>query len=669
MWKWFWWISVAIVAVSSAQKSVLFDILLKEAKLRYESSGTPLTPEELEKRVTSSIQRASELLNLDAPIVHDDCEIDFAAFCPEGWVSSGDGIHCQVLPWSTGSTGICGEKLDMTNKSPLDKLQLMKMCNIRWPCLKNDGKVPISDEICPKYWLRKDNECLADPTYMGPCGDRIRLFEKSQKEREELTRRCHLSFPLHPELLDPDIDWTANCPLGWSYQESGVCTQIMDQSNGRCGRTLLFHDQDDKRRKTQHCGLVWPPIGESVKSQCPLGWELDGNTSLCIAPSSYMGPCQLRVDFSNYSIEDMEIWAHVCRVSFLDGGEIQTPKAVADVSYRSGALDKNLSVVRFGKSVKDVRVMERQLDELKKLRKKRTEGLFLRTLDKSIATLKSQLKNAQTGHLHSFLQLASISGTADKISCPYGWRQFDTVCVADETYGKIVPSCKTIRPASDVFEERCRVSKRKERTNEDFVRAYCPIGWKTRQVYFHSLVRHLCVAPIDFKESQKKLCGGSTLDFTARSPGFKRRWAYACDQYFPNFMDTKAPKCVENFYWKCPAEWSIVGDECVAPKYYDGPCPGSVKLTDIAGEVAKSDFSKRCYAAWPCVGRCEKDYNQDCPEFWTRKGDRCVLEDTAQASHCGRDVAIHGSWSNFHKEEVEFLCDVHWPCKRDQQQI
>lgn len=663
MWVYLAWFSVGLVAVLASERSILFEILKREAELRYAASGTILTPEELDKRVAESLQRAADLLDLEVPIIQDTCEIDFSAFCPEGWISSGDGVHCEVLPWHSGASGICGPQIEMRDKSPLEKLNLMRLCDIRWPCLEKEPNVPDTDEICPKYWNRRDDECVAEATYMGPCDTALKFKGKSKTEREELALKCRVKFGVHPHLVDADSDWKAQCPLGWLHQETGVCAKALDQSPGRCGRTLMFDDLDDKLKKTKACGFLWPPRNNEVQSHCPLGWKLDQDTQFCFAPSSYTGPCQLRLDFSHYSPEDKAIWAHVCGVSFIDAGTGAPEKPSEDVTYRSGALDHNLSVVRFSKTVDNVALMERQLTELSKLRKRNQDPLFLRTLEKTIAALKSQIKEAAANQPHTFLQLGSMVLTPEREVCPYGWRQFGSICVASETYRLVVPTCKTIRQVSDTIEDRCRVAERTENPAEDFVRPYCPVGWKTRQVYFHNLVRHLCVAPVDFKETQKHHCGGSSIYLASRSPGFKRRWAFACGQRFPEFGDKRVPRCMENFYWQCPAEWSVEGSKCIAPVHYQGPCPRSVELADIPTEIEKAEFSSRCHAPWLCIGQCNKNYEQDCPDGWTREGNGCILVAPSETSRCGRNIAIMAEWSRSHKEELEFLCDVHWPCK------
>ncbi|GIX64327.1 CPW-WPC family protein, putative [Babesia caballi] len=616
----FAWLYAAALAASFAAGNVLFDTLLKEAGLRYSAAGTSLAPEELADRVTRSLRSASELLDLELPFEEGGCAFDFSAFCPEGWVPSGDGIHCELLQGDASNAGLCGRLLDMRGKSPLDKLSLSEMCDIKWPCVASRTAVPESDSVCPKFWSRTGDECLADATYAGPCSSPLKLVGKSRQEREDIARTCNLVFPRTFELLDEASDWSADCPLGWSLQEDGFCVQNSEQSSGPCGRRLKFEDRRDKRKKTKLCSLVWPIKTEQVDAFCPLGWRYDQDNELCLAPSSYtvprrhmlskrpQGPCQLRVNFSHYSTEDKALWAHVCGASFLSSGDAtEPPKSASDVSYRNGPLDHSLSVVRFGKNVTDVRVMERQLDELRQLRKKSSDPLFLKTIDKSIATLRSQLKTAATGAA-SFIQLASMALTPDSRSCPYGWRQFNGVCVASETYGRVVPGCKTVRPVSDDFGERCRVSTRSENVQEDFVRPHCPLNWATRKVYFANLVRHLCIAPLDFGAARREECGGATLDFSARSPGFKRRWAFACGQKFPDFTDEHPPKCVENFFWRCPAEWEHNGDACVAPRHYRGPCPASVPVSELSSDSLKAAFSRRCFAAWPCLGHCNKDY-------------------------------------------------------------
>ncbi|ORM40686.1 uncharacterized protein BXIN_2294 [Babesia sp. Xinjiang] len=635
--------------------------MLKEAARRYDAAGTPLLPEELSNRVNQSLKRASDLLGLSLPTADDNCESDYSAFCPEGWVSTGDGIHC-VLPYESHSnSGLCGRQLDMHDKSALDKLNLAETCDLKWPCLTKEPIVPKSDDVCPKFWRRNGDQCLADATYVGPCNMALKFTGKSHQERQNEARICRLNFSKTTDLLDENSDWSADCPLGWSLQDDGTCAQNLDQSVSQCGRKLKFTSIREKREKAKRCSLVWPIKTEKVESFCPLGWQLDADNELCLAPASYMGPCQLRMDFSQYTAYDKAMWAHACGVSFLDEGEVsKPPKSANDVFYRNGPVDHSLAVVGFGKPVKDVRVMERQLDELNRLRKKSSDPLFIRTVNKSIATLRSHIKSLASGA--SFLQVATMALTPNKRSCPYGWRQFDSVCIASEAYHRVVPGCKTVHRISDEFNEQCRVSMRIDDHRDDFVRAHCPLGWRIRQVYFANLVRHICIAPSYYKESQRIECGGGTVDFSARSPGFKRRWSFSCGQRFPDFEDAHQPKCVENFFWHCPSEWQRNEDSCLAPEHYVGPCPPSVRLSEIGTESSKASFSKRCLAAWPCLGNCEKDYSRDCPDGWDRNEDLCTLATPGDGGRCGKSIEIRKPWNDSHKEEVEFLCGVHWPC-------
>ncbi|CDR95303.1 Plasmodium falciparum CPW-WPC domain containing protein, putative [Babesia bigemina] len=608
---WLLCIHIAAAASSSAAGSVLFDSVLREARARYTDAGTRLTQEELANTVTESLKKASQLLGLNLPVVRGDCEFDFSAFCPEGWVSSGDGVHCEVAHADSADAGCCGSQLDMRDKSPLDKLSLSNMCNLKWPCRTSSAYVSLDEGICPRFWHREGEECVADHTYMGPCDTRLNLAGKSLQEREDIARKCGLAYSRATGLLDESSDWSADCPLGWSLHEDGTCVKNADQTAGMCGGVLKFVDIRDKRDKSRRCGLV-PIKGAKVESHCPLGWRYDADNELCLAPPSYTGPCQLRMDFRNYTTEEKALWAHVCGGSFLDGGvtKEEPTKSTSNVSYRSGALDHDLSVVRFSKPAKDVRVIEKQLDD--------------------------------------------------------GWRQFDGVCVAGETYSRIMPGCRTIHHLSDEYEERCRVSHRTDDVLEDFVRAYCPLGWRIRRVYYGDLVRHICVAPSAWSEPQKVECGGTTVDFSTRSPGFKRRWAFACGQRFPKFTDTNAARCAENFYWRCPAEWTHDGEDCVAPKHYGGPCPPKVPVSQLASPSMKAAFSQRCHAAWPCIGYCEKDYSADCPDGWTRTEEGCKLSSDSGGGSCGNHIVVPKSvrWGPGPKEELEYACDVHWTCKK-----
>eukprot|EP00371_Babesia_bovis_P001304 XP_001609951.1 Plasmodium falciparum CPW-WPC domain containing protein [Babesia bovis T2Bo] len=607
---WFLWLWLTAV-VTSSYISVLHESVLREVAGRYSSAGIVLTPEELNDRVGRSLLKASELLGVPLPRSTEDCEIDYSAFCPDGWLSSGDGMHCLLPDDSHSNAGLCGRELDMYDKSPLDKSTLSETCRVKWPCMKADVFIPKDRHICPRYWTLIGGKCFADLTYAGPCNGRFSMVNKSLDLLKTEIRDCRLDFSRTADILDTSIDWSTDCPLGWLLQDDGSCLQNSDQNACPCGNKLRFTDKRTKRLKTILCNLVWPVRIAPVETTCPLGWRYDNDTELCLAPSSYTGPCQLRINFSQYSPHDKALWANSCGVSFWDpGGALwTTPEARGepDIFYRNGPVDESLSVVRFDKKTNDLDIIERQLDD--------------------------------------------------------GWRQFDTVCVASETYGRIAPGCDIVHRISEEYPAMCRVEIQTNQEEDDFVRAHCPVGWLVRQVYFENLIRHVCIAPSDYPEARKVECGGSTLDFSARSPGFKRRWAFACFQRFPAFDDERALKCVENFYWTCPSEWELKDGQCIAPDYYTGPCKGSVSVSELSSDSAKATFSNKCRVAWPCIGTCKKDYQSACPQGWERTNDSCVLLSNDSSSLCGRQFKIVRPWSAEHKEEVEFRCAVHWPCQ------
>ncbi|GFE54729.1 CPW-WPC family protein, putative [Babesia ovis] len=627
---WLPWLYFTAAAALSADGTVLHEAIMREASRRYTAAGTTLTTEEINHRVNKSLEKASELLGLQVPKTQDGCEIDFSAFCPDGWVPTGDGIHCVLPNGAHTNTGLCGRALDMSDKSALDRLNLSEMCDLKWPCLKQDVVIPKEQGVCPRYWIKSGDECIADGTYTGPCNTTFKHSGQSPEELKQQIKACRLPFSKTCHILDEASDWSADCPLGWSLEDDNVCTQNSDQNMGTCGNKMKFGSINDKRQKAKLCNLVWPIKADTVESQCPLGWRQDAATGLCLAPASYTGPCQLRMDFSKYSTHDKAIWAHACGTSFWEpgtaaGAHIVTagPRSDPDIFYRNGPVDEALSVVRFDKKVQDAGIMERQLEELEKLRKKSSDPSFLKTLARSIHTLREHIKKIGST-TPSFIQITTKVPTNEHRKCPYGWRQFDTVCVASETYGKVVPGCNIVQQMDQEYDKRCRADMTNDNHNDDFVRAYCPIGWRTRQIYFESLIRHVCVAPETYTEAQKAECGGTTVDFSARSPGFKRRWAYACGQRFPDFDDEHINKCVENFYWKCPSEWQQTDKGCEAPSHYEGPCPKSVTYSQLGTDSAKAAFSKKCRAAWPCIGTCQKDYSGDCPQGWNRLGASCV---------------------------------------------
>ncbi|AFZ81044.1 signal peptide-containing protein [Theileria equi strain WA] len=127
--------------------TILFDSIMNDVLKLQGEELDKIGRFDLETRVGDAISKASQLLGLDN-FESSECEPDFSHFCPEGWVYSGDGVHCKA---DFEYEGPCERVLDFSNKTPLDKLEMSKTCGFSWPCRVKDYPVD-GNSFCPRFW-------------------------------------------------------------------------------------------------------------------------------------------------------------------------------------------------------------------------------------------------------------------------------------------------------------------------------------------------------------------------------------------------------------------------------------------------------------------------------------------------------------------------------------
>ena len=133
----------------------------------------------------------------------------------------------------------------------------------------------------------------------------------------------------------------------------------------------------------------------------------------------------------------------------------------------------------------------------------------------------------------------------------------------------------------------------------------------------------------------------------------------------------------------CPEGWTpIHGNEhcdvqcnliCQAPAWYKGPCPGVQKFGKLvqgfgfgAGmhpdEASQRAVAKACGVEWGYKGKCDRDWDQPCPEGWTSHGRLCEAPDTFTGGphgNCPKKVAMFTK-SISDKDAWEKRCAQHW---------
>ncbi|UKK02492.2 hypothetical protein MACK_002585 [Theileria orientalis] len=639
-----------------SESSVLFDTLKNIIENKQVDDLDELRKAALEVKIRDSISRASEILDLEN-FESSECEPDFTLFCPEKWTYMGDGLHCKANPEYSGS---CDKMMDFSDKTPLEKLNLSRECSFSWPCKANKPTyIPNKVTQCPKFWSFKGNSCVPHDSYLGVCSELS--LEELERNKNELTVKCNLSWDNTMFKTSNLLDLSGSCPLG--YTGSEFCTPL-DNFSPKFQGIIHFENREDKLIKTDLYNLSWNfemNNEQHLDEKCPYQWTFDQDTNLCLAPPSYKGPCQVRFDFSKMNKRLKNIWSVVCLVDFFPGEEVvkESLKVSTDKMYKDGAIESRFKILKRRKvNEKDtpIEILQKQLKELYKLRKKSTNDNFLSTLQFTIDKLEKRILAP------SFLQIDS-NITTKKYECPYNWDQFENICIAPKTYQAFVPNCyNIISRFTQKSNESCRLQFNDDHVdNEDFVREPCPLGWKYDTKLDGRILRTICrpkIGQINYNFSQ---CG-TKVDFTNVSPKFKRNWAFACNVKFPSRSHKSETKCKQNYFRKCPYGWEEVNDSCIAPSTYFGPCDKSVKFSEIATPDSKKSFSQRCLAFWDCLGNCEKDYTNVCPKNWKYDGTKC----TATYKYdfpCKSEFVVPKTWNEFSKQEFEFVCQAYWDCK------
>ena len=165
-------------------------------------------------------------------------------------------------------------------------------------------------------------------------------------------------------------------------------------------------------------------------------------------------------------------------------------------------------------------------------------------------------------------------------------------CANDENFAALTPSEKRAKASACGTQFPCLST-----CAVDFS-SPCPDGWDTDK-------SNHCVAPPEYAGP----CVGRK-DFRGVSPSTKSHWASLCDARWPCRKQRgdvsvvgDGPGCAADADYSktCPAGWTIVGIQCVAPIDYQGPCATMIDLSGFA--VAQKDaYAKACGSPWPCGG-------------------------------------------------------------------
>ena len=185
-------------------------------------------------------------------------------------------------------------------------------------------------------------------------------------------------------------------------------------------------------------------------------------------------------------------------------------------------------------------------------------------------------------------------------ACPEGWADqgdgetcsaplyYQGQCAKAENFGVLTPSEKRAKASACGTQFPCV-----DACTIDFSRP-CPDGWDTDG-------SNHCIAPPEYTGP----CVGRK-DFRGASSTAKSRWSSLCNARWScraQRGDTSdvgdGRGCAADYAKTCPAGWTIVGSQCVAPIDYQGPCAPTVDLSGLVADQ-RDAYAKACGCPWPC---------------------------------------------------------------------
>merc|ERR1712087_273855 len=177
--------------------------------------------------------------------------------CPKGWEAQGAGcVATSVEP------GPCKQSTDFFAMGTLEKLALLRFCNLDLPC--QEDCTPNLEAVCPSLWLEVSAGVFEAPlNYVGACDHRVNTSRMTNKDKLSFSSRCGARWPCQADQAGCERDHTAECPLGW-HRRGVECVAPAEYS--RCNRVQTFGHMHpaEKQSWSRKCGVSWPCVGQST---------------------------------------------------------------------------------------------------------------------------------------------------------------------------------------------------------------------------------------------------------------------------------------------------------------------------------------------------------------------------------------------------------------------
>lgn len=170
-------------------------------------------------------------------------------------------------------------------------------------------------EFCPEGWveLAETQECMAPISYTGPCDTVVNLKDFDEGKKREFAAKCKVNWACADTCArDYEV-----CPVGWVDMGKGVCDAPLMYS-GSCLKHVRMTDDAYKRDFAIRCGISFPCkpscLQQDFRQPCPKDWNL--MNGICEAASPYSGPCVPFANLTDFTVQEKQIYASLCRVDF-----------------------------------------------------------------------------------------------------------------------------------------------------------------------------------------------------------------------------------------------------------------------------------------------------------------------------------------------------------------
>ena len=301
----------------------------------------------VEAAVANSMAKALEVEGVPPSDVV--CVRDYSAVCPEGWADQGDGETCSAPMHYQGP---CSKVTNYASLSPTEKRVAASACGSQFPCV--DSCTMDFDSLCPDGWDEDSaNHCVAPLKYAGPCVGRKDFREVSTSDKSHWASVCNVRWPCRRQQgaatdsgsnRDCVQEFSSACPDGWTTVGS-QCVGPVDYQ-GPCATMIGLSGLtvDQKGAYAKVCKTPWPCSSDRGHEGGVSFLQYSVQDTAASGAHNYIIDSKLRVSQLNFAKK--EISKLVPRVKA--GGRMATKALARLVSLTS---DPNAKSVMIGAGV------------------------------------------------------------------------------------------------------------------------------------------------------------------------------------------------------------------------------------------------------------------------------------------------------------------------------